>query len=125
MNVDSHVRERAVLTIFRAHHRTTRGGCLSSRDLERDWISIGLRQSDLALALDDLTRRELLRARAAPGAPDYELSYLGECALQSDMIARPIRFLRSWFTLQCARRRKRAPAPPDPRLWTRRATDRS
>ena len=121
MNVDDYVRERALLKIFRKHHRTHKGCRLSARELDRAWKGTGLRRSDLQDALQDLTRRHLLHARHGVPGTEYELSYLGERAMQAHALQRPMVSLRSWLTLQRARLRKPSRAPGSaPR---RRATD--
>lgn len=121
MNVDNCVRERALLNIFRKHHRIQKGCCLSARELDRAWKDTGLRHSDLHDGLHELTRRHLLHARHGMPGTEYELSYLGERAMQAHPLQRPMVFLRSWFTLQRARLRKPSRLPGSaPR---RRATD--
>ncbi|MFP5306878.1 MAG: hypothetical protein ACLGI7_13775 [Gammaproteobacteria bacterium] len=123
MNVDDFVRERAVLKLFQAHHRNRRGCCLSAREIERAWKRTGLRRSDLQDALDDMVRRNLLQVRDGLLGQEYELSYLGECAMHVSPIARPVRHLRSWVTLQRARLRKPSPHPTAQQL-RRRTSDR-
>lgn len=121
MRVDDKVRERAVLSLFRAHRRT-RGACLSHRELERDWRRIHLRLADLSAALTDLTQRGLLDMRQTAVGTDYALTYLGEQAARSAPLVEPVTFLRSWFALQRARLRRPSVSGGDP-VPRRRADD--
>lgn len=121
MNVQSSTRRKAVLEIYQAHRRP-RGGSLSVRELERDWRETGLRRSDLDLALKDMTLHQLLALRRTHDGVHYELTYLGERALQLPLAGGAINLLRDWLTLRRAQRRARRPPPAD-RPRNRRADD--
>lgn len=121
MKVHASTRRKALLDIYQMH-RKPRGGVLTARDLERDWKRTGLRRSDLALALADMTRHYLLLRKAAHDGACYELTYLGERAMQLLMLGGPLTTLHDWMTLRRARRRQpHGTAPSAPK--NRRAGD--
>jgi hypothetical protein len=110
MNVQSSTRRRALLDIYQSHHKG-RSGVLSARQLERDWKKTGLRRSDLDAAIKDLTQKQLLLSKRAHDGISYELTYLGECAMQLQTAGGgPLAFLRDWLTLRRAKLRQRMSA---------------
>lgn len=120
MNVRPSTRIRALLRIYRALRRP-RGGALALATLEREWRKTGLRRSDLEAALSESQQRRLLVLRSQATTSTYELTYLGECALQSLRLTSGYEALRDWMTLRQARLRRPASAtPPGQR---RRSTD--
>lgn len=121
MNVQSSTRYRAVLGIYEAH-RKPHGGCLSLRELERDWKRTGLRRADLEQALQGMVQHGLLQPRPAHEGLLYELTYIGECAMQTTLVGGLLPTLRDWLTLRRAKRRVRQVASSSPR--NRRAGDR-
>jgi hypothetical protein len=124
MNVQSSTRRRALLGIYRAHHKG-RSGSLSVRQIEREWKHTGLRRADLELALRDMVQRQLLLPRRAHDGIRYELTYLGECATQLVLAGGPLATVRDWLTLRRAKLRQPIAAMmPDKSPRIRRAGDR-
>jgi hypothetical protein len=122
MNVRPSTRLRAVLDIFAAH-RKPRGGSLSLQELERDWRDTGLRRSDLDAALRGMTQRHLLQLQSAGRSARYELTYLGECAMQLPLAGGTVSMIRDWLTLRRAKRRHLRATPTDSAYRNRRAND--
>jgi hypothetical protein len=106
-------RMRAVLGIYRAL-RKPRGGALALATLEREWKKTGLRQGDLAAALEELVQRQLLLRCPQSATVAWELSALGERAVHSLRFNTGFGALRDWATLRQARRR-RTPLPSQQR----------
>jgi hypothetical protein len=123
MNVRPSTRLRAALDIFAAH-RKPRGGSLSLQELERDWRDTGLRRSDLDAALRGMTQRHLLQLQGAGRSARYELTYLGECAMQLPLAGGTVSLIRDWLTLRRAKRRHLRATSAEPARKNRRATDR-
>lgn len=104
MNVHSSARRKAVLGIYGAH-RKPRGGSFSLRQLEAEWKQIGLRRFDLRLALKDLVQRQWLHLTHADDQPQYELTYLGECAVHMALADGALALINDWVTLRHAKSR--------------------
>lgn len=102
MNIQSSARRRAVLGIYGVH-RKPRGGSLSLRDLEGEWKATGLRRFDLQLALKDMTQRHWLRAECVDGHDYYELTFLGETAMQQVLAGGAATMVNDWLTLRHAK----------------------
>lgn len=109
MNVQSSTRRRALLNIYQLHHKG-RSGVLSARQLEREWKKTGLRRSDLDMAIKDMTQKQLLLSKRTHDGISYELTYLGECAMQLQTAGGPLTFVRDWWTLHRAKLRYRMAA---------------
>ena len=122
MNVQSSTRRRALLDIYQAHHKG-RGGVLTHKQLERDWKETGLRRSDLELALKSLTEKQFLLPRRTHEGMSYELTYLGECAMQYVMAGGVLVAVRDWVTLHRAKLRRRATGATDHAHHNRREED--
>ena len=105
MKITSSTRRKAVLSVYRVR-RKRKGGRLLARELERAWYPMGLRRSDLELALQDMTRDQLLEAKDSPRGTVYELTYLGECALREVFGREPLASIRDWITLLRAGQRR-------------------
>lgn len=104
MNVAASTRRKALLCIFRLF-RKRRGGCMSAHDIEKCWVRTGLRREDLHKALRESAQANLINLRRGGGGIGYELSYLGERAMESAM-SHPVDAVRDWVTLGRARIRR-------------------
>lgn len=124
MNVQSSARRRALLDIYQAHHKG-RSGVLSLRQIERDWKQTGLRHADLELAIKNLIQQQLLLPKPVHEGMAYELTYLGECAMQFLTAGGVLTTLRDWFILRRARLRQRDSVTPASTPHNRRAEDRN
>src|ERR1043165_5240559 len=106
MNVKPSPRRKALLGIYRIR-RKRKGGRLTARELERAWHpTTGLRRSDLQLALLDLVGHQLLERIDASAGLTFELTRLGEQALQKAFGRGRLTELGDWITLLRARLRR-------------------
>ena len=122
MNVHNSARRRALLDIYRAHHKG-RCGVLSLKQIERDWKQTGLRRSDLDLALKTLQQQQLLIPTRTRDGIFYEMTYLGECAMQFVTAGGALTMVRDWFTLRRAKLRQGVRSITEGRMQNRRADD--
>lgn len=122
MNVQSSTRRRALLDIYQAHHKG-RFGILSLKQLERDWKDTGLRRTDLDAALKNLMQQQLLLPKRTHEGMVYELTYLGECAMQFVTAGGVLVTVRDWFTLQRAKLRQRTAVNAETGQHNRREDD--
>lgn len=122
MKVQSSARRRALLDIYQAHHMG-RYGALSLKQLEREWKETGLRRSDLDAALKSGMQQQLLLPKRTHDGMFYELTYLGECAMQLVTAGGVLATVRDWFTLQRAKLRPRRAAANDTSARNRRVED--
>ena len=105
MKITPGTRRKAVLSVYKVR-RKRKGGRLLAKELERAWYPLGLRQSDLDLALKDMTQHQLLEAKASPRGTVYELTWLGECATREFFGEHPLASIRDWVTLLRAGQRR-------------------
>ena len=122
MKVQSSARRRALLDIYQVHHMG-RYGVLSLKQLEREWNETGLRRSDLDAALKSGMQQQLLLPKRTYDGMFYELTYLGECAMQLVTAGGVLTTVRDWFTLQRAKLRQRRAAATDASAHNRREED--
>lgn len=108
MDVQFSSQRRALLSIFQVHN-ISRTGILSAKQIERDWKQTGLRRADLEVALKKSIKQHLLVPRRTHDGMSYELTYLGECAMQFKTTGGWWATIRDWVTLRSAKRRQRAP----------------
>lgn len=123
MNVQSSARRRAVLGIYGAH-RKPRGSSFTLRQLEDEWKQTGLRRFDLHLALKDMLQRQWLHLTHADNQPQYELTYLGECAAHTVLTGGALSLVSDWMTLRRAKFRAHHQMPDANGPRNRRASDR-
>jgi hypothetical protein len=104
MDVRNSTRRKALLGLFRVR-RKRKGGKLTAKELERAWHpTTGLRANDLRLALIDLTDHRLLIAHPAATGLSFELTWMGEEAMNKAIAS--LDEFRDWMTLLRARARK-------------------
>jgi hypothetical protein len=105
MKITPGTRRKAVLSVYKVR-RKRKGGHLLAKELERAWHPLGLRRSDLDLALKDMTQQHLLEPKASPRGTAYELTWLGECAAREVFGDHPLASIRDWLTLLRAGQRR-------------------
>lgn len=107
VKITASLRMRALLDIY-GEQRKRRHCALSPRALEVAWRNTGMRRDDLRVAINDALTRHLL---VRNGHHDYELTYIGEVAMQEGLLPSMIERAADWTRLQRLRlRRHRANA---------------
>lgn len=123
MNVQSSARRRAVLGIYGAH-RKPRGSSFTLQQLEDEWKQSGLRRFDLQLGLKDMVQRQWLYLTEVDRQLQYELTYLGECAVHMALAGGALSLVNDWMTLRHAKFRHQHQMPNAHGPKNRRASDR-
>lgn len=102
VKITASLRMRALLDIYH-EHRKRRHCALSVRALELAWRVTGMRREDLRMSLQDALMRHLIVKN--PHA-DYELTYLGEVAMQEGLLPSSMERLADWTRLRRLRLRR-------------------
>jgi DNA-binding transcriptional regulator PaaX len=106
IHLEASTRAAAVLTIFRDQTRQP-GDVLSAAELRLAWNDVGLRRTDLDLALRELAEQGLLDESRRGNEPWYALTGEGAVLLAhpgSGLLTRIV----DWWFLELARRRPHA-----------------